>query len=126
MRATIKVKGDFKNSEKFFNGAITKLPSAIRSIFAKYGQMGVEALRTYTPQDTGETANSWSYEIHNWGISWNNSKNIGTDAPLAILIQYGHGTRNGGYVQGIDYINPALRPIFDQIADECWKEVQSL
>lgn len=121
----ITVKGDFKNAEKFFNGALS-LPKGIRSIFNRYGNEGVEALRRYTPKDSGETADSWTYEIHNWGISWNNSNLIDGGTPLAILIQYGHGTRGGSYVQGIDYINPALQPIFGRIANDIWKEVENL
>lgn len=120
------IKGDFRNTEKFFDGAALMLPRKIRNIFNKYGQQGVEALRSYTPKDTGNTANSWSYEVHEWGIVWNNSNLISSGTPLAILIQYGHGTKNGGYVQGIDYINPAIVPIFEQISEDCWKEVESL
>jgi hypothetical protein len=86
----------------------------------------VEALREYTPKDTGETADSWSYEIENWKIIWTNTKILTNGTPLAILIQYGHGTRGNGYVQGVDYINPALKEIFDMISDGCWKEVQDL
>lgn len=119
------LKGDFKNSEKFFNGAKT-LPRAVRLIFDKYGKRGVEALQGYTPKDTGETANGWTYQIYDWGISWNNSNLTSAGTPVAILIQYGHGTRGGGYVRGIDYINPAIRPIFDQISDDIWREVQNL
>ena len=87
--------------------------------------MGVEALQSATPKDSGLTADSWSYVIEDWGLSFTNS-NINNGYSVALLIQYGHGTRGGGYVQGIDFINPALRPIFERIADECWKEVQSL
>ncbi len=119
------LKGDFKKTEKFFNGSKT-LPKQIGLIFDKYGQQGVEALRNYTPKNTGETASGWTYQVHNWGISWNNSNLTSTGTPVAILIQYGHGTRGGGYVQGTDYINPAIKPIFDRISDDIWKEVQNL
>lgn len=94
----------------------------------KYGAIGVQALASYTPKDTGTTAQDWYYEIVKrpgyYQINWLNSNVVepGT-IPVAVLIQYGHGTRNGGYVQGFDYINPALRDIFQQIADEMWKEV---
>ena len=92
----------------------------------KYGQRGVDALSSATPVDTGKTANSWSYEIHNndkkVSIVFKNS-NIVNGVPIAIILQYGHGTRNGGWVQGRDYINPAIQPIFDKIANTAWKEV---
>lgn len=123
---TIKIRGYYKDTEDFLDKSIRKLPSAIRSILYRYGQKGVEALEIYTPKDTGETATSWSYEVHDWGISWNNDKFTSDGIPLAILIQYGHGTRNGTYVQGMDYINPALKPIFEEISNDIWKEVQNL
>jgi hypothetical protein len=122
----LRTSGSFKNTENFFEGAETKLPHRVKQIFHKYGQLGVEALREYTPKDTGETADSWSYEIENWKIIWTNTKILTNGTPLAILIQYGHGTRGNGYVQGVDYINPALKEIFDMISDGCWKEVQDL
>lgn len=92
----------------------------------KYAQKGVDALAQATPTDTGLTANSWGYEVHTmkhgWAIYWTNS-NVNRGVPIAVLLQYGHGTRNGGYVVGRDYINPALRPVFDQIATDAWNEV---
>lgn len=95
----------------------------------KYGQRGVDALSSATPVDTGKTANSWSYEIHNNGkkvsIVFKNS-NIVNGVPIAIILQYGHGTRNGGWVEGRDYINPAIQPIFDEIVKEAWGEVTKL
>jgi hypothetical protein len=119
----IKQHGDFHNTERFLNQA---LKSNCTRILNQYGRQGVEALRAATPVDSGETANSWDYEIYRKGssftISWTNS-NIVDGVPIAIIIQYGHATGNGGYVQGRDYINPAIRPIFDKIADEAWKEV---
>jgi hypothetical protein len=88
--------------------------------------MGVNALSAATPEDSGETANSWYYEIVRdgkyWSIIWGNT-HIEQGRPIAVLLQYGHGTRTGGYVEGRDYINPALQPIFDQIATEAWKAV---
>lgn len=122
----IRLKGNFKNIEKFFDGAKNKLPRRIRSILDRYGHQGVAALQMYTPKDSGETANSWKYEIFNLGIAWSNTNVTSNGTPIAILLQYGHGTRNGGYVQGQDYINPALQPIFNEIADNCWKEVENL
>lgn len=95
--------------------------------FNKYGEAGVAALRQNTPRDTGKTAESWSYEVirskEAVRVVWKNS-NIVKGVPIAIILQYGHGTRNGGYVQGRDYINPSLQPIFDQMAADMWKEVQ--
>jgi hypothetical protein len=95
---------------------------------SKYGPIGVAALRAATPEESGETANSWYYEIVDqpgyYSIHWLNSHyDEDNDTPIAVLIQYGHATRNGGYVQGLDYINPAMRPIFEQIAADMWKEV---
>ena len=95
----------------------------------RYGQEGVEALAKATPKDTGKTAASWSYEIKmdksGATLCWQNS-NIVDGVPIAVILQYGHGTRNGAYVQGIDYINPALAPIFSALANELWKEVRNL
>lgn len=92
----------------------------------KYGQMGVKALRDATPRNTGKTADSWDYVIEqnkdSVTITWTNS-NENRSIPIALLIQYGHATRNGGWISGIDYINPALKPIFEQIATSAWKEV---
>ena len=122
----IGLKGDFKNTERFFDGAKNKLPRRLRSVLDKYGRRGVAALQATTPKDSGETANAWRYTIFDLGIAWENT-NITTDGTqIAILLQFGHGTRNGGYVQGRDYINPAVQPIFDEIADACWKEVEGL
>ena len=95
----------------------------------RYGQMGVDALASATPRDSGETAQSWTYEITrsrgSTKIEWINT-NVNGTANVAILLQYGHGTGTGGYVQGYDYINPALRPIFDRIANEVWKNVSTM
>lgn len=99
-------------------------------ILERYGQEGVNALRDATPIDSGNTANSWSYEVRRWKnarssgatISWVNS-NVVDGVPIAILLQYGHATSSGSWVQGRDYINPALQPIFDKIANDVWKEV---
>lgn len=94
----------------------------------KYGQMGVQALSAATPRRSGYTAGSWVYKIERsrGGVTiyWNNT-NVNNGTKIAVIIQYGHGTGTGGYVSGIDYINPALRPVFDQIADEVWKKVTS-
>lgn len=117
-------RGSFKNAERFFDNS-KNLSRRLRTAFERYGAKGVEALKSATPKDSGLTSESWSYTIEDWGIGFSNS-NFQNGYPVAILLQYGHATKNGGYVQGRDYINPALQPIFDQIAEECWKEVQSL
>ena len=95
----------------------------------KYGREGIAALSSATPIDTGKTASSWYYEIENKNgsatISFYNS-NVNKGENIAILIQYGHGLRGGGYVQGRDYINPAIQPIFDKIAENAWREVTKL
>ena len=114
----------FKNAERFFDNS-KNLSRRLRTAFERYGAQGVEALRSATPKDSGLTANSWTYTIENWGIGFNNG-NVQNGYSVALLIQHGHATKNGGYVQGIDFINPALRPIFDKIAEECWKEVNKL
>lgn len=115
--------GDFKKSLTFLTHLRTR---NIWPILEKYGQKGVEALAEATPKATGKTAASWSYEIkmEKTGavLSWKNA-NIVDGVPIAVILQYGHGTRNGGYVQGVDYINPAMKPVFDAIRDELWKEV---
>lgn len=94
--------------------------------FDKYGEEGVAALSAATPVDTGLTARSWSYKVFrnngNVRITFYNS-NFQNGVPIAIVLQYGHGTRNGGWVEGRDYINPALQPVFDKLANEAWREV---
>lgn len=94
----------------------------------KYGKMGVSALASATPKRTGKTASSWRYEIDKTGgkisISWLND-NVNDGINIAVIIQYGHGTGTGAYVKGVDYINPALKSIFESIAEDIWKEVTS-
>jgi hypothetical protein len=120
---TFKQKGDFSKLTRYLQRAKEVVHL---SDLDKFGKEGVNALAAATPKDSGKTASSWYYVItHKNGsssISFQNS-NIQNGVPIAIILQYGHGTRNGGYVQGRDYINPALQPIFDRIADEAWKEV---
>lgn len=119
-------KGNFKRTEKFFEGA-RKLQ--IRNVLERYGREGVNALSSATPIDSGKTADSWEYEIEmsggSYAIHWSNS-NVNHGVSIALILQYGHGTGTGGYVQGRDYINPALKPVFDALADAAWKEVTSL
>lgn len=119
----VKHSGNFDKTEKF----LKKMSKGdIFKSLDRYGQKGVSALAAATPRDSGKTASSWSYEVQmgsgSYSIIWsNNNTNKGVN--IAVILQYGHGTRNGGFVQGRDYINPAMRPIFDQIAEEAWKEV---
>lgn len=117
------VTGDFENTEAW----LKRLASGnIFSSLAKYGEAGRAALAGATPVETSETANSWNYEIvqdaNSWSIIWGNS-HLEEGQNIAVLLQYGHGTGTGGYVEGRDYINPALRPILDQMTAEGWKVV---
>ena len=119
-------KGDFSKLTHFLERA----KESVRiGDLDKYGREGVAALSSATPIDSGETANSWSYEITNKDgsatITFKNS-NIQNGVPIAIILQYGHGTRNGGWVQGRDYINPAIQPIFDEIVSNAWREVTKI
>ena len=120
---SIKQRGDFSKAKKY----LLKISKTSNSkLFDEIGRKGVSALSSATPVDTGKTAASWSYEITKRkgqiSISFNNS-NIVKHVNIAIILQYGHGTRNGGWVQGRDYINPALQPVFDEFAKEAWEEV---
>lgn len=125
MGVTVKASGSFKRN-------LTWLQKMQRfnyaGVFARFGQVGVNALSAATPVESGETANSWYYEIEVKpglvSIFWKN-RHVEDGRPIAILLQYGHGTGTGGYVQGRDYINPAIRPIFDQIDAELMKVVRS-
>lgn len=120
---TIESQGDWKMTRNWFD-RMTKLDLAL--IMNQFGKEGVSALASATPSKSGLTSKSWNYEVtrkgNNWKITWTNS-NVNKGANIAVLIQYGHGTRNGGYVVGRDYINPAIRPVFDKIAQKAWKEV---
>lgn len=116
-------KGGFKNVEKLFSKSVKTTPD---QVLQYYGKLGVQALASATPAESGKTAAAWSYEIvHDSGgysIFWNND-NINDGVNIAVILQYGHGTGTGGYVEGIDYINPAIRPIFEQLAEKAWREV---
>ena len=120
---TFTQRGSFKNTERY----LARLKTAqLYGVLNKYGSVGVAALSNATPKDSGETAASWTYTIEQrpgyYSIHWRNT-HVNKGRPIAILLQYGHGTGTGGYVQGRDYVNPAIRPIFDQMANEAWKEV---
>ena len=119
----MKQSGSLKNFEGFL---YKNRKRRLYQLLNEYGKQGVELLRDATPVDTGKTATGWDYEIevNSQGISlyWVNN-NVNEGVPIAILIQYGHATRNGPYVHGVDYINPALRPLFESMATKLWKEV---
>ena len=123
---TFRQKGDFSKLTRY----LEKAKQAVRlGDLDKYGREGVAALASATPVDTGTTANSWYYEIENSAgrvsINFCNS-NIQNGVPIAIILQYGHGTGTGGWVEGRDYINPAIQPLFDKIANDAWREVTRL
>ena len=121
---TFKHRGSFKNTERFLN--YVKGRKYLNAL-DKWGQYGVEALSAATPVDTGKTAASWTYEITQTDaqttITWLNT-NVNQGVNIAIILQYGHGTGTGGYVQGRDYINPAMKPAFDAIAEGVWQEIR--
>lgn len=122
---TVRQKGDFSKLTKYFE----RVKKAARvSVLEKYAKAGVAALSSATPVDSGTTAASWYYEIERQNgrvaINFCNS-NINKEVPIAIILQYGHGTGTGGWVEGRDYINPALQPVFDQLAADAWREVTS-
>ena len=124
MPITFKEYGDFSKTKKFFS-RVRRLHNL--GVLDKYGREGVVALSEATPVDTGKTAASWRYQITETDtylkISWCNDNKTTTGIPIAILIYYGHATGNGGYVQGRNFIDPIMVPLFDKIADELWKEV---
>lgn len=119
-------KGDFSKLDRFFNNISTSIQ---KIQLDRYGKMGVKALQEATPKDSGITADSWYYVIEHdevnktLTVAWYNANVVDDWFNVAIMLQYGHATRNGGYVKGRDYINPALRPIFDKMARDAWKEV---
>lgn len=123
MKVKVFHKGDLKKTQKFLNHA--KVWN-VKGLLKRYGEAGVKALAAASPKDTGELASSWGYEIEidstGAKVIWTNSKVV-NGVNIAIILQYGHGTGGGGYVQGRDYINPAMRLIFDQLAESAWKEL---
>lgn len=125
MRVKFEVSGGFTKTERFLNRMKRR---EYLNVLDEFGRDGVQALRNATPVESGLTAESWDYEIKRTRdyveIVWTNS-NINDGVPIAVILQYGHGTGTGGYVQGRDYINPAIRPIFDKIAEKAWKVVTS-
>lgn len=125
MGFSLKTKGDLRRTRSFLDHMSKK---DYLTILNYYGQRGVSALEAATPIDSGETARSWSYSVEKSlgkaTIVWTNSHLTKTGTPIAIMLQYGHGTGTGGYIRGKDYINPAIKPIFDDIAEEVWRVVQ--
>lgn len=125
MRVKFEVSGGFTKTERFLNRMKRR---EYLNVLDEFGRDGVQALRNATPVDSGATAEAWDYEIkrtRNYTeIVWTNS-NINDGVPIAVILQYGHGTGTGGYVQGRDYINPAIRPVFDKIVEKAWKVVAS-
>ena len=121
----LQCRGNYDKTEKFLKEC--KDVNQLRQIMEKYGREGVAALSANTPIDSGETASSWSFEIiqdkDEIALVFTNNSTTKTGIPIAILLQYGHGNGKGGYVRGRDFINPAIQPIFDRLADEAWKEV---
>ena len=119
-------KGNFSKTEKYLRDLKLK---RFRDILEKYGSEGVRALSSATPKDSGRTANCWGYKIEQTNektsLIFTNS-NVNKGVNIAIILQYGHGTNHGGYVEGRDYINPAIQPLFDKISREAWEEVTKL
>ena len=122
---SVQQKGDFSRIEKFLSKMKTQ---DAKALLERYGRRGVSLLADATPKDSGKTAASWGYKIEvssgRYSIVWTNS-NVNKGVNIAMIIQYGHGTRRGGYVKGIDYINPATQKVFEEMAEELWKEVVS-
>ena len=121
---SVTTKGDFKNFNKFVKHMSRR---DYLKIVEKYARLGVEALADATPMDTGETASLWDYEIYttkrSTKIIWTNDNVTKDGTPIPILLQFGHATKDGGFVEGIDFINPALAPVFEKMVEQVWKEV---
>jgi hypothetical protein len=126
MKIDVKQHGNLNKTYNFLTHVKRK---DFSDVLDKWGREGVAALSSATPRNTGTTAESWEYNVKKFlnyaKITWSNT-NLNDGIPIAILIQYGHGTKNGAYVEGVDFINPAMRPIFEQLADSIWKEVTRL
>ena len=123
---SVKHKGSFKKTKRMLDKAVSTEDAM--KVLEYYAQKGVAALSAATPTDTGETASSWGYELEKgngyYSVHWTNS-NIINGTKIALILQMGHATKNGGWVEGIDYINPALQPIFNEMALAAWKEITS-
>lgn len=127
MSVSITSEGNFEKTRKFLDALRQQ---KYLNILSSYGEMGVKALQESTPKRTGKTAASWGYKAEKtnegYSITWTNDSTTDRGIPVVLLLIYGHSTRNGGYVEGIDFINPALDPIFKAMADAAWKEVRRL
>ena len=128
MKINFEHRGNFNHIEKFLVKSLHIKP-LVRSILNKYGRRGVEYLKDATPKDSGKTAESWKYDVvkdekGQYQIVWSNTNVVNGWANVAILLQYGHATRNGGFVKGQDYINPAIEKVFQGMANEAWEEVR--
>lgn len=126
MKLSLKSNGKYTETEKYLKKLRAK---DFTKILSKYGEEGVKALEASTPIDSGETAKSWGYQIDHdangqIAISWTNT-HFNQGVQIAVILQYGHGTGTGGYFKGRDYINPTMRPVFDEIAEKAWKEINS-
>ena len=125
MAITVRHRGNFKNTERLLKNA-SSMKSKYQKLLQRYGEEGVNVLKENTPVDTGKTAESWYYEVvirnNSFSIVWSNS-NVVNGTPIVLLIHYGHATKSGGYVQGVDFINPSLKPIFNKLSEDLWKEV---
>ena len=119
----LQASGSFKHTSSFFDRVLHR--DFYRNL-SKYGQQGVDALKSVTPIDTGETAASWTYSVYfnkdTIKISWYNN-NQSERVPVVVLLQYGHATRDGRFIRGLDFVNPAIRPIFEEMSESIWKEV---
>lgn len=127
MKINFEHKGNFNKLEKFLVKSLHISP-LIRPILEKYGKLGVEALKEATPKDSGKTSESWVYDIvkndkGKYEVVWSNTNKV-NNVNIAIILQYGHATRNGGFVKGVDYINPAIAKVFQGMANEAWEEVR--
>ena len=126
MGVVFKNKGRWDRTTQFLYTAANSNKRML-NILHKYGKRGVDILQQATPKDTGVTADSWSYEIYEtnqgYKLSFNNSNNAVNGTPIVVLIQYGHGTKNGGYVKAHDFVNPVLKPLFEKLSAELWSEV---
>lgn len=126
MKIKCSKKGNFTNTEKRLKKIVK---GNVMPILDKYGKLGVESLILHTPKESGKTSSLWSYDISKtstgYSIIWNND-NINKGVNIALILQYGHGLRGGGWIEGIDYINPAIRPIFEDLAKSAWKEMGEL
>lgn len=120
---SVNTSGDFRKTQKFLEGLA---PDKMFARLEHFGRLGVDALSRATPREDGETAQSWGYKVlrrnQRYSINWYNT-HVNDGVNIAVIIQYGHGTGTGGYVEGRDYINPAMRPIFDQILEDVWRVV---